>query len=115
MKNIDKPNELPFKPLEPLVVVWDDENGGRNWYLGFFMDCNKDKTFRVDHLERFQINLSSRWRRPVSDDVQDVEYEQIVSCTIQGNWTMDDDENPIFILLNEHEIQEKFCAAFLCQ
>ena len=35
----------------PVAVIWDSKHK-KKWYVGFFLDMNKDGTYRIDDLER---------------------------------------------------------------
>ena len=44
------PSEDPaFQFNQPVAVIWD-EGCVKRWYIGFYLDDNRDGTFRVDHL-----------------------------------------------------------------
>ena len=64
-------NEVNFVEQQALAVVWDNDDG-RNWYLGFYLDKNMDGTVRIDHMEQLSTSANGTWTRPSSDDIQDV-------------------------------------------
>ena len=80
-----KENEYAIN--DSVIVVWHERQIVKR-YLGFFLDDNNDVSFRVDHLERVvtrvkmgrRVQSDKEWKRPVYEDIQDVEYEQVIKC-----------------------------------
>ena len=52
-----------FAANQTLAIV-RDEKRKRRWYIGFFIDFDEDRSFRVDHLRRL-ISGDAIWRRLV--------------------------------------------------
>ncbi|CAL4100113.1 unnamed protein product [Meganyctiphanes norvegica] len=102
-------NTISSKPRyeiqQPLAVVWDN-NKGRKWYVGFYMDENDNKTIRVDHLEK-QSHDYSAWVKPKHDDIHDVKYFQIVPCEVIGEWDMTR-QPAVFNIKNSQSINNMF-------
>ena len=63
------------------VVVWGDDSNSYSWFLGYIKE-QSDDMFVVDHLARKLKNSDSKWKYPSKGDVQQVEKDQIVDCTI---------------------------------
>ena len=62
--------------------------------------------FVVDHLARKLKNSDSKWKYPSKGDVQQVEKDQIVDCTIEGEWDMEaDSRKRLFDLNNSKTIE----------
>ena len=68
------------------VVVWQEDNG-YEWYLGYIKDIENGK-YSVDHLARVLKNSDSNWKYPSHDDIQLADSDQIVKCTVDGEWDM---------------------------
>ena len=68
------------------VVVWQEDNG-YEWYLGYIKDIENGK-YSVDHLARVLKNSDSKWKYPSHDDIQLADSDQIVKCTVDGEWDM---------------------------
>ena len=105
-----KENEYAIN--DPVIIVWHERQIVK-WHLGFFLDDNNDGSFRVDHLERVmtrdkvrrRVQSDKEWKRPVYEDIQDVEYDQVIKCKPIGDWIVDVD-NVVFILENTDEINK---------
>ena len=101
-----------FNPQDPVIVLWDEQNGGMEWYVGFYLDDNDDGTVRIDHLERVvvkdkngrPVSSDSKWKRPKSDAIQDVKEVQILQCKPVGDWVLES-QHVIFQLDNNTEIE----------
>ena len=81
----DVNTEVEFASQQPLAVVWDDDDG-RKWYIGLYLDENDDRTVRVDHLQRQSVSDDTNWKRPQFDDIHDVNPVQILPCPVNGEW-----------------------------
>ena len=90
-----------------IAVIWDSKKG-RNWYIGFYLDTNKDGTHRIDHLERKGPKDDS-WCRPKGkDDVQDADEIQILPINVVGDWNFNDEIRPTFIVTNLTDILDTY-------
>ena len=104
---------------DPVIVVWHDKKDNPEWYVGFYLDDNDDGTVLVDHLERFvmkdergrRVKSENQWMRLKIDDIQDVEEEQILSCTPIGDWKLASDTF-VYELDNSEEIKTHFLNAY---
>ena len=55
----------------------------------------------VDHLSRSDKNSDTNWKYPSREDIHLVESEQVVKCTIKGQWDMAaDSRKRLFTLEN---------------
>ena len=98
---IDKTNTM-------CVVVWIDENDSYSWYLGYIKKQVDDK-FLVDHLTRVVKNSDTAWKYPSKEDQETVFDDQIVDCSIIGEWDMTGDlRKRVFKLENAKTIS---CAS----
>ena len=98
-------------PNQPVAVIWDSKHK-KKWYVGFFLDMNKDGTYRIDHLER-KGSTDTLWCRPSGwDDKQDTEDIQILPVNVMGEWDVKG-EKPAFIITNITEIKDSF--HYVCQ
>ena len=70
---------------------------------GFCLDESKDGVVRIDHLERLSKNDDVHWKRPRSDDVQDVLLIQILSRKVNGEWNFEQ-RKPVYVIKNIDEI-----------
>ena len=60
-----------------------------------------------DHLHRKQQSLDTEWKYPSKEDVQRAEEEQIVRCSVKGEWDITPDKRKrVFVLGNRNEILE---------
>ena len=83
----DEPNPIN----EPCIVIWDDKNGKRNWYLGICIKKTKEKNYVIEHLERTSKgseNKHLRWQYPNKSDIQEVCPKQLLPCNIIGLWEL---------------------------
>ena len=72
-------------PNQPVAVIWDSKHK-KKWYVGFFIDMNKDWIYRTDHVER-KGSTDKLWCRPSGwDDIQDTEEIQILPVNVVGDW-----------------------------
>ena len=86
------------------VVVWVDDNGSYSWYLGYIKK-KVDGQLIVDHLARVLKNSDTAWKYPSKEDLQPVYDDQIVNCTISGEWDMTGDlRKRVFKLENAKDI-----------
>ena len=110
--------EQKWQANDPVIVVWH-ERGNPEWYLGFYVDDNGDNTVRVDHLKRCfvrdkrgrQVKSDYHWERPKTDDLQDVEEEQILSCKPVGDWIITP-EIFVYKLENSDQIKNHFISVY---
>ena len=66
------------------VVVWGDDSNSYSWFLGYIKE-QSDDMFVVDHLAFGKLKKSDSKRKyPSKGDVQQVEKDQLVDCTIEG-------------------------------
>ena len=93
-----------FKANEPIAVIWDSEEGGRSWWIGFFVCQEDDESIKVDHLVR-QKKGNQRWIRGKDEDVQTVNLVQVVPVDVVGDWDLRNDRCPVFIVRNERAIE----------
>ena len=54
----------------------------------------------------------SNWIKPRCDDIQEVEFIQIVPCKVIGNWTIINDSE-VFKVTNSQEIDKIFEQIFI--
>ena len=72
-------------PNQPFAVSWDSKYK-KKWYVGFFLNMNKDGTYRTDHLER-KGSTDKLWCRPSGwNDIQDTKEIQILPVNVVGDW-----------------------------
>ena len=93
---------------QPLAVVWDG-SAGREWFIGLYLDENDYGTFRIDHLMRDVKEKDDEWKRPRTDDIQDVEQVQILPCQVDGEWHLSCRKS-IFKLRNTRESRDTFMS-----
>ena len=96
-----------LKPNEPVAVIWDEETGERNWWVGFYVCDIDEDTIKVDHLTR-QKKSNRCWIRAKSEDVQPVNLIQVVPVDIAGDWDFRNERCPVFNLRNDKVIQAVF-------
>ena len=61
---------------QPVAVIWDSKHK-KKWYVGFFIDMNKDWIYRTDHVER-KGSTDKLWCRPSGwDDVQEGHWRNL--------------------------------------
>ena len=98
-------------PNQPVAVIWYSKHK-KKWYVGFFLDMNKDGTYRIDHLER-KGSTDKLWCRPSGwDDIQNTEEIQMLPVNVVGDWDSKE-EKPTFIITNTTEIKVSF--NYVCQ
>ena len=67
---------------------------------------------RVDHFVKLSDD-NSVWVKPRHDDIQDVEYCQIVPYEVVGEWDMN--RHPaVFMIKNSQDINKMFEKHFIC-
>ena len=95
---------------QPIAVVWEEDNGSWEWYIGFFLDYNKDKTMSINHLKRKDIGEHISWVQPNDYDIQSVHEQQILPVKVQGIWdfTSTCSSKTVFKLENPSVIIEIF-------
>ena len=72
-------------PNQPFAVTWDSKYK-KKWYVGFFLNMNKDGTYRTDHLKR-KGSTDKLWCRPSGwNDIQDTKEIQILPVNVVGDW-----------------------------
>ena len=93
-----------FEPQQPVAVIWHSNDGSCYWCIGFFVNQLDENTSRVDHL---QSKDKITWYRPITDDIQTVNYMQILPCDIEGEWSFA--RRPTaYILTNSQDIDLVF-------
>ena len=98
-------------PNQQIAVNWDSKHK-KEQYIGFFLDMNKDGTYRIDHFER-KGSTNKLWCRPSGwDDIQDTKEIQILPVNVVGDWNFKQ-EKPRFIITNLTEIKDNF--NYVCQ
>ena len=55
--------ELPESDLtpsqdEPIAVVWEEDDGSWEWYIGFFLDYKKENNMKINHLKKENIKVN---------------------------------------------------------
>ena len=71
-------------PNQPVAVICDSKRK-KNWYVGFFLNMNKDGTYRIGHLER-KVSNDKLWCRSSGwDDIRDTKEIQILSVNVVGD------------------------------
>ena len=102
----------PYELQEPVAVVWEEDNDELKWYIGFYLGKNIDDTVRVSHLVR-SSKQHDLWKRKSnnSDDIQDVQKEQIISVKVIGDWFFGK-RVPVFVVENCSDIQDAFKEHF---
>ena len=111
-----------YRYQDPLIVLWHNRKGTLKWNLGFYLDENDDYTIRVDHLERNLVKdkdgrrakSNIQWVRPKTDDIHDVDVEQILSCRTIGEWKLTEKEiifelNPLTTIVPLMEHPKNLC------
>ena len=90
--------------------MWDSDDE-KKWYVGVYLDDNKDGTVRVDHLQRLSARDDTYWKRPHIDDIQDVNPVQIVPCPVDGEWDLTR-WNAMFVVKNSETIRKMYEQVF---
>ena len=57
-------------------------NGANNWYIATAL--NEDGLYKMDHLQRLNKISNLKWKHPNTPDIEDMLYESIVVCKIDG-------------------------------
>ena len=102
--------EKRFEFQQPLAVVWNESGDTKKWYVGFVMSEEED-TAVVDHLERNVPSSSKEWKRPSLDDVQSVNFVQVIPCVVNGEWNFSG-RIAKFCVSNYEDIDIKFNELF---
>ena len=118
-ESVNTSSDAKWKANEPVIVIWYERGGNPEWYLGFYVDDNDDNTVRVDHLKRClvkdkhsrQMKCDHQWERPKTEDLQDVEEEQILSCKPVGDWIITP-ETFVYELENSDQIKNHFNSIY---
>ena len=114
LKETQTKNPIPqsrFVPQQPVAVVWYIDDDRSYWCLGFFLDQIDKSTCRVDHLEsKDKVN----WYHPAIDDIQVVNYTQILPCNVDGEWNFVRRQSA-YIIKNIQEIDLLFKNNYICQ
>ena len=98
-------------PNQPIAVIWDSKHK-KKWCVGFFLDMNKDGTYRIGHLER-KGYTDKVWCRPSGwDDIQNTEEIQILPVNVAEDWVLKEGK-PTFIITDITEIKDSF--NYVCQ
>jgi hypothetical protein len=93
------------------VVVWQEEDCGYQWYLGYIKEVTSGKLL-IDHLARALKKSDSKWKYPSQEDIHQADPEQIVKCNVEGDWDLAADSrkrlftltniNTILCVINQH-------------
>ena len=74
--------DMQFHYLQPLAIVWKEDEGQSKWYLGFYIaGKHKDGCILIDHL----TGDDSEWTQPRKDEVLEVDLDQIQPITVKGD------------------------------
>ena len=95
---------------EACVTLWN-ESGALKWYVGYCTKVINNDLFEVEHLQRCEKNSNLKWKYPAKPDIQNVALEQILVCSVVGEWNILNNRNSEFTLRNHEAIQKIFSDA----
>jgi hypothetical protein len=85
---------------EMSVVVWQNDDGVYEWYIGYVKNFDGDK-YSVDHLARKLKGSDSKWKYPTREDIQLTDPAQMVNVDVEGEWDLTaDSRKRLFTLSN---------------
>lgn len=90
------------------VTAWNI-NDKLQWFIGCFKENLKNGRYIVDHLERLTHD-NVYWKYPDPEDIQEVTAEQILPCSVDGEWDISEDDQMEFTLRNAGAIKRVFQA-----
>ena len=94
------------------VTLWN-EAGKLGWYIGCCTEVINGVLYKVEHIHRWTKDSNLKWRYPSKPDIKDVVPEQILECSVEGDWNILNNRNSEFTLRNHELIQKKFLEASL--
>ena len=95
---------------ELCIVVWQNCDRKYEWYIAYIKEITNDGCV-VDHLHRVAEGCNNKWKYPSTEDIQTAEAEQIISCSIEGNWDITPDTRKRhFSLQNQKLVEKKFAC-----
>ena len=101
-KSAPQPAALNINEL--CVVVWLDAKAKYEWFIGY-VTAVSNSIYTVDHLHRKQKSLDTEWKYPFTEDILEAGEEQIVRCSVKGEWDITPDKRKrVFVLNNRNEI-----------
>ncbi|KAG1652087.1 hypothetical protein GQR58_026544 [Nymphon striatum] len=93
---ISKPTPLNLSEL--CAVIWQNCDASYEWYIGYVKSIINNG-YIVDHLHRVGPGCHIKWKYPSTEDVQTAELEQIVNCTVKGEWDITPDTRKRFFII----------------
>ena len=85
------------------VVMWLNCSGKKyQWFLGYV--TSEQNGLLVDHLHHIEPDSHSKWAYPTKEDVQVAQHDQILKCTVIGEWDLKDPRKTRFTLTNIKDI-----------
>ena len=95
---------------EACVTLWN-ESGVLKWYIGYCTKVINSDLFEVEHIQRCEKESNLKWKYPSKPDIQSVALEQILDCSVIGEWNILSNRNSEFTLRNHEAIQKVFSGA----
>ncbi|KAG1681045.1 Pyruvate carboxylase, mitochondrial [Nymphon striatum] len=93
---ISEPTPLNLNEL--CAVIWQNCDASYEWYIGYVKSIINNG-YIVDHLHRVVPGCHIKWKYPSTEDVQTAELEQIVNCTVKGEWDITPDTRKRFCII----------------
>ncbi|KAG1683162.1 Low density lipoprotein receptor adapter protein 1-B [Nymphon striatum] len=93
---ISEPTPLNLNEL--CAVIWQNCDASYEWYIGYVKSIINNG-YIVDHLHRVVPGCHIKWKYPSTEDVQTAELEQIVNCTVKGEWDITPDTRKRFFII----------------
>ena len=81
------------------------------WYIGYCTKVINNDLFKVEHMQRCEKASNLKWKYPSKPDIQSVTLEQILDCSVIGEWKILSSRNSEFTLLNNEANQKMFSGA----
>ena len=98
--------DAALKVGQAYVILWND--GGLKWYLGYCLKVLDNDLFKVEHLQRCKTADNLKWKYPSKSDIQTVAPEQVLECSVLGEWNILSNRTSEFILRNHELIEKQF-------
>ncbi|KAG1655467.1 NADH dehydrogenase [ubiquinone] 1 alpha subcomplex assembly factor 3 [Nymphon striatum] len=93
---ISEPTPLNLNKL--CAVIWQNCDASYEWYIGYVKSIINNG-YIVDHLHRVVPGCHIKWKYPSTEDVQTAELEQILNCTVKGEWDITPDTRKRFFII----------------
>ena len=95
---------------EACRTLWN-EGEVLKWYIGYFTKVKNNDLFEVEHVQTCEKASNLKWKYPSKPDIQSVTPEQILDCSVIGEWKILSSRNSEFTLLNNEANQKMFSGA----